>query len=247
MKVKYILVTQPKPETEKSPYFALAKKYSLKIDFCPFIRVEPIAAKIFRKEKINVLDYPAVIFTSRNAVDQFFRMCGELRITPLESVKYFCLSDSVAYYLQKYVIFRKRRIFFGNQTVEDLLNVINKHPEENYLVPCADTPRQRVLEVLAEHKLHFKKAVMYKTQCADLTEINIRLYDILVLFSPLDVKSLYKSFPKFRQQNVRIAAFGPAVVQSVNKAKLRLDIMAPIPGAPSMPVVLDQYLRKVNR
>jgi uroporphyrinogen-III synthase len=247
LKVKYILVTQPKPEAPKSPYFDLAKKYSLKIDFCPFIKVEPIPASRFRKDKINVLDYPAVIFISRNAVDQFFRMCGELRVTPPESTKYFCLSDSVAYYLQKYVQFRKRKILFGNQTIEDLLKVINKYPEEKYLVPCADTPRQRVLEVLAEHKLNFKKAVMYKTECAELSEINIRLYDIIVLFSPLDVKSLFKNFPKFRQQNVKIAAFGPAVVQAVNKAKLRLDIMAPIPGAPSMPVVLDQFIRKNNK
>ncbi|HLG36340.1 MAG TPA: uroporphyrinogen-III synthase [Bacteroidia bacterium] len=247
MKVKYILVTQPKPETAKSPYFALAKKYSLKIDFCPFIQVTPIPAKLFRKEKINILDYPAVIFTSRNAVDQFFRMCGELRVTPAESVKYFCLSETVGYYLQKYVVFRKRRIFFGNQTIEDLLKIIYKFPEEKYLVPCSDTPKQRVLEVLAERKLNFKKAVIYKALCADLAEINIRLYDIIVLFSPLDVKSLFKNFPKFRQQNVRIAAFGPAVVQAVNKAKLRLDIMAPIPGAPSMPVVLDHYIRKSNK
>ena len=247
MKVKYILVTQPKPETVKSPYFALAKKYSLKIDFCPFIQVEPIPASRFRKEKINILDYPAVIFISRNAVDQFFRVCTALRITPPQTVKYFCLSDSIAYYLQKYVQFRKRKIFFGNQTIEDLLKVIHKHGEEKYLVPCSDTPKQRVLELLAEHKLNFKKAVIYKTQCADLAEINIRLYDIIVLFSPLDVKSLFKNFPKFRQQNVRIAAFGPAVVQAVNKARLRLDIMAPIPGAPSMPVVLDHFIRKNNR
>ena len=247
MKVKYILVTQPKPETPKSPYFDLAKKYSLKIDFCPFIKVEPIPAKQFRKDKIQVQDYPAVVFTSRNAVDQFFRMCAELRAKPSEDVKYFCLSDAIAYYLQKYVPFRKRRIFFGNQTIEDLLRVIEKHPEEKYLVPCSDTPKQRVLEVLEERKLNFKKAVIYKALSADLAEINIRLYDIIVLFSPLDVKSLFKNFPKFRQQNVKIAAFGPAVVQAVNKAKLRLDILAPIPGATSMPVALDHYIKKANK
>ena len=247
MRVKYILVTQPKPETEKSPYFALAKKFSLKIDFCPFVRVEPISATRFRKEKINIPDYPAVIFTSRNAVDQFFRMCTELRLTPPETTKYFCLSDSVAYYLQKYVIFRKRKIFFGRQTVEDLLSVIRKHQEEKYLVPCSDTPKQRVLEVLKERGLNFKKAVIYKALCADLSEINIRQYDVLVLFSPLDVKALQKNFPKFRQSSLRIAAFGPAVSQAVSKAKLRLDIMAPIPGASSMPIVLEQFLRKNNR
>ena len=247
MKVKYILVTQPKPETEKSPYFDLAKKYSLKIDFCPFIRVEPIPASQFRKEKINIADYPAVIFISRNAVDQFFRMCTEMRVTPGEETKYFCLSDTVAFYLQKYVIFRKRRVFFGRQSVEDLVKVIHKHAEEKYLVPCADTPKQRVLEVLKEKGINFKKAVMYKTLCAELTEINIRLYDILVLFSPLDVKSLLRNFPKFRQNNVRIAAFGPAVSQAVTKAKLRLDILAPIPGAPSMPVVLEQFIKKNNK
>ena len=247
MRVKYVLVTQPKPETEKSPYFALAKKFSLKIDFCPFVKVEPISASRFRKDKINILDYPAVIFTSRNAVDQFFRMCTELRLTPAETTKYFCLSDSVAYYLQKYVIFRKRKIFFGRQTVEDLLSVIRKHQEEKYLVPCSDTPKQRVLEVLKERGLNFKKAVIYKALCADLSEINIRQYDVLVLFSPLDVKALQKNFPKFRQSSLRIAAFGPAVSQAVSKAKLRLDIMAPIPGASSMPIVLEQFLRKNNR
>lgn len=247
MRVKNILITQPKPETDKSPYFDLAKKFNVKIDFQPFIKVEPVAAKEFRQEKINIQDYTSVIFTSRNAIDQFFRMCGEMRMSPQESMKYFCLSDSIAYYLQKYVVFRKRKIFFGKQTIEDLIEIMNKHNGEKFLVPSADIQKQRINEVLEENKIKFKRAVMYKTVCSELGAINIYNYDILVFFSPLDVKSLIRNFPKFRQNNTRIAAFGPTVSKAVSSARLRLDIMAPMPGAPSMPMVLAQYLKKVNR
>lgn len=247
MKVKNILITQPKPESEKSPYFDLAKKFNVRVEFCPFIRVEPIAAKDFRQEKINIQDFTSVIFTSRNAIDQFFRMCGEMRISPQESMKYFCLSDSIAYYLQKYVVFRKRKIFFGKQTIEDLIEIMRKHDGEKYLVPSADIQKQRINEVLEEHDIKFRRAVMYKTVCSELDGVNIYNYDILVFFSPLDVKSLIRNFPKFKQNNTRIAAFGPTVSKAVNSAHLRLDIMAPMPGAPSMPMVLAQYLKKVNK
>jgi uroporphyrinogen-III synthase len=247
LKVKSILVTQPKPETEKSPYFDLAKKFNLKIDFRPFIQIEPIHAIEFRKNRINILDYPAVILTSRNAADHFFRMCAEMRVTVPESMKYFCVSESTAYYLQKYVIYRKRKIFFGKQTIGDLIDVIKKHNDPKYLVPCTDIHKQEIFDELDANNIKYAKAVIYKTVAADLSDLANVNYDCLVFFSPSGIKSLFKNFPKFKQNNTRIAAFGPTTAQAVMEAGLRLDIQAPVPAAPSMTMALEQYIKKANK
>lgn len=247
LKVKSILVTQPKPETEKSPYFDLAKKLNVKIDFRPFIHVEPISHKDFRKDKVNIAEHSAVILTSRNAADHFFRICSELRITVPETMKYFCISESTAYYLQKFVVYRKRKIFFGKQTIADLMDVIKKHKKEKFLVPCTDIHKQEIFETLESNGINSTKAVIYKTVASDLSDLANVNYDVLVFFSPSGITSLFKNFPKFKQNNTRIAAFGPTTAQAVLDAGLKLDIQAPVPQAPSMTMALEQYIKKANK
>ncbi|MCC7233292.1 MAG: uroporphyrinogen-III synthase [Bacteroidia bacterium] len=247
LKVKTILVTQPRPEAEKSPYFDLARKFNVKIDFRPFIHVEPISAMDFRKDRVNINEHTAVILTSRNAADNFFRICNEMRITVPETMKYFCISESTAYYLQKFVVFRKRKIFFGKQTILDLMDVIRKHKKEKFLVPCTDIHKQEIFETLETGNIDFTKAVLYKTVGSDLSDLADVNYDILVFFSPSGIASLFKNFPKFKQNNTRIAAFGPTTSQAVLDAGLKLDIQAPVPSAPSMTMALEQYIKKANK
>lgn len=247
LKVKSILVTQPKPETEKSPYYDLAKKFGVKIDFRPFIQVEPIVANDFRKDRVNIAEFSAVILTSRNAADHFFRICTEMRVTVPESMKYFCISESTAYYLQKFVVYRKRKIFFGKQTINDLMDLIKKHKKEKFLVPCTDIHKQEIFETLDEHGIDYSKAIIYKTVASDLSDLADVNYDVLVFFSPSGITSLFKNFPKFKQNNTRIAAFGPATAQTVLDAGLRLDIQAPVAAAPSMTMALEQYIKKANK
>jgi uroporphyrinogen-III synthase len=247
LKVKTILVSQPKPEGDKSPYFDLAKKCNVKIDFRPFIKVEGIPAQEFRKQKINILDHTAVIMTSRNAVDHYFRMCQEMRITVPETMKYFCISESTAYYLQKYVLYRKRKIFHGKQTVADLMEVIKKHKTENFLVPCSDIAKEEVVEKFEALKLKHSKATMFRTVASDLSDLANVNYDMLVFFSPAGIKSLFKNFPKFKQNKTRIACFGPTTAKAVEEAGLRLDVHAPNPKAPSMTMALEQYIVAANK
>lgn len=247
MKVKSILVTQPKPETDKSPYFDLANKYKIKIDFRPFIHVEGVPSKEFRQERINILDYGAVIMTSRNAVDHFFRMCTEMRINVPETLKYFCISESTAYYLQKYVIFRKRKIFHGKQTFSELMDLIKKHKDEKYLIPCSDLSNDEIPEILTQHKIKHQMAVFYRTVCSDLSDLANVNYDVLVFFSPSGITSLFKNFPKFKQNKTRIAAFGLTTSKAVEDAGLNVDIPAPTPETPSMTMALEKYIEKVNK
>ena len=247
MKVKNILVSQPKPESDKSPYFDLVNSHKVKIDFRPFIHVEGIDGKDFRKSKVNILDHKAVIFTSRNAVDHFFRICEELRINVPDSMKYFCISESTAYYLQKYVVYRKRKIFHGRQSIEDLMDVIKKHNSEKFLLPCSDIHKEDIALKLEDQKIEFTKAVLYKTVCSDLSDLKDVDYDVLVFFSPSGIKSLFKNFPKFKQNSTAIAVFGPSTAKAAEEAKLRIDISAPMPEAPSMTMALDNYLKKMNK
>jgi uroporphyrinogen-III synthase len=246
-KVKSILVTQPKPESEKSPYFDLAKKCNVKIDFREFIHVEGVSASDFRRDRINILDYTAVIFTSRNAADHYFRMCQEMRITVPETMKYFCISESTAYYLQKYVIFRKRKIFHGKQTFADMMDVIKKHKDDKFLLPCTDIANVEGAELLEKAKIRYAKAVIYKTVCSDLSDLANVNYDVIVFFSPSGVKSLFQNFPDFKQNLTRIAAFGATTAKAVEDANLYVDIKAPNPQAPSMTMALEQYITAVNK
>lgn len=247
MKIKRILVSQPEPETQKSPYFDLAEKYNVKIDFRPFIKIEGISSKEFRQERINIPDYTALIFTSRTAIDHFFRICNELKITVADTTKYFCISESIAYYLQKYIVYRKRKIFYGKSKFEELIDSIKKFPDENYLVPLSKIHKQEIPQLLEKNKIKFTKAIIYNTISCDMCDIQDVNYDILVFFSPSGIKSLTQNFPNFKQENTAIAAFGPTTAKAVADAGLRLDIQAPNPTAPSMPAAIEQYIKKANK
>jgi len=247
LKIKTILVSQPKPQTEKSPYFDLAEKYNLKIDFRPFIQVEGISAKEFRQERINILDHTAVIFTSRTAIDHFFRIAEEMRVTIPDDMKYFCISESTAFYLQKYIVYRKRKIFFGVRIFEDLIDTIVKHKKEKFLVPLSDIHKQSIPSLLNKNKIKYTKAILYKTVSSDLSDLADVNYDILAFYSPSGIKSLFQNFPDFVQDGTVIAAFGPSTSKAVKDANLRLDIQAPMPQAPSMTMALDQYIKAYNK
>lgn len=247
LKVKSVLVSQPKPETEKSPYFDLAEQCKVKVDFRPFIHVEGVPAKEFRLQKINLQEHDAVIFTSRNAVDHYFRIAEEMRVKVSEEVKYFCISESTALYLQKYIVYRKRKIFFGQQTFADLITVIKKHKEANFLLPSADILRQNIPDLLNENGIKYKIATLYRTVCSDLSDLSDVNYDILVFFSPSGIKSLFENFPKFKQNNTRIAVFGPTTATAAEQAGLNIDISAPQPESPSMTKALELYIKKANK
>ncbi|MDA3892348.1 MAG: uroporphyrinogen-III synthase [Salinivirgaceae bacterium] len=247
MKIRKILVSQPEPATEKSPYFDLAEKHNLKIDFRSFIQIEPVEAKVFRKERINILDFSAVIFTSRTAVDHFFRICEEMRISVPDSMKYFCVSEATAFYLQKYIVYRKRKIFFGKSRFDDLIEVMEKHKGEKFLLPLSDMHKPDIPKKLEKLKVEFQVAILYRTVASDLSDLLSVDYDILVFFSPSGIKSLFENFPEFIQNNTKIAAFGPTTAKAVKDAKLRLDIQAPLPEAPSMTMALDQYIKLSNK
>ena len=247
MKVKTILVTQPKPESEKSPYFDLAKKYNLKIDFRAFINIEGIPAVDFRKDRVNVAEHTAIILTSRHSADHFFRICHEMRIANIEEFKYFCISESTAFYLQKYITFRKRKIFSGKQNISDLMDVMKKHKTEKYLLPCSDIAKQEITDSLTEKNFQFTKAVIYRTVASDLTDLADVKYDMLVFFSPAGITSLLKNFPKFEQNTTLIAAFGHTTSHAVIDAGFRLDIQAPVPDSPSMTMSIENFLKKNNK
>ncbi|MFN5182717.1 MAG: uroporphyrinogen-III synthase [Bacteroidota bacterium] len=247
-KVKTVLVSQPRPESEKSPYLELAKKFNLKLDFRQFISVEGVSSKDFRQQKINILEHNAVILTSRIAIDHYFRMANEMRLTIPESVKYFCLSESIAYYLQKYVQYRKRKIFYGHQTIQDLVDVIKKHREERFLLPVSDVHREQIVDFLDKLEVKYSKATFYRTVSSDLSDMKGKLdYDLVVFFTPAGIRSLRKNFPGLKQGSMRIAAFGYNTAQAVQQNGYRLDIHAPTPQAPSMTMALEHYIKEANK
>lgn len=245
-KVKSILVTQEAPTDPNSPYFKLAEKFNLKIDFRPFIQVEPVPVKEFRKQKVDILNHTAIIFTSRHAVDHFFHICNELKIEMPADMKYFCISDQTSNYLQKYIVIRKRKIFTGLKTAQDLLEILKKHKNEKYLFPCSDIRKNDIPDFLRENGFNFTEAIMYQTVASDLSDLKEVYYDILAFFSPSGISSLFANFPDFKQNNTRIAAFGPATARAVQDAGLILDIEAPLPNAPSMTGAIELYIKQVN-
>lgn len=245
-KVKTILITQQDPGDEKNPYVDLAKKYKLKIDYRPFIHVAEVDATEFRQQRVDLLEHSAVIFTSRNAVDNYFRLAKEMRVTIPESMKYFCLSEAIAYYLQKYIQFRKRKIFFGSRTFQELMDLIKKHKAEKFLLPCSDILKPSIPETLDKEKIDYTRAMMYRTVCSDLSDLSDVFYDMLVFFSPSDIESLFKNFPDFKQNNTRIAAFGTTTVKAVEDAKLKVDVSAPTAKAPSMSMAIEQYIQTIK-
>lgn len=248
MKIKKVLVSQPKPTSEKSPYFDIAEKYGVKIDFRPFIKVESLSAKEFRQQKVSILDHTAIVFTSRHAIDYFFNLCVELRVTIPETMKYFCTSETIALYIQKYVQYRKRKVFFGaTGKFADLVPLMVKHNTEKYFVPMSDVHNDEVKDLLDKNKIQHTEAVMYRTVSNDFKPEEMSDYDMLVFFSPAGIQSLMKNFPGFEQKDIAIGCFGPTTAKAVKEAGLRLDLEAPSAAAPSMPAALDLFIGEQNR
>jgi len=245
MSIKKILVSQPRPTSEKSPYFDLEKKYGVEIVFRPFIKVEGLSSKEFRQSKINVPDYTAIILTARTAIDHFFRLCKELRYNVPDTLKYFCVSETIAHYLQKYVVYRKRKIFYSESgLMEGLIPIIAKHNKETYLMPVSDVHNDKAV-VLDNNKVKYVKAVMYRTVSNDFTPDEPFDYDMLVFFSPAGIKSYTTNFPDYKERNVVIAAMGNTTLEAADKAGLNVDITIS-PETPSMASAIEHYLKKVQ-
>ncbi|MDT0553664.1 MAG: uroporphyrinogen-III synthase [Bacteroidetes bacterium MedPE-SWsnd-G1] len=247
MKVKTILVSQPAPKSENSPYFELADKQKVKIDFRSFIHVEGASAKEVRQQKIDLGQFTAIIFTSRNAVDHFFRIAEDMRYKVPDTLKYFCESEAIAYYLQKYVVYRKRKIYVGKKTFPELVKLIKKHKEEKFLLPCSDKLKPLIPSELDALNIEWSKAVFYKTVVSDLSDLENVFYDVLVFFSPSGIDSLFKNFPEFKQNKTRIAVFGNSTVRAAEKAGLDCNIKVPTPETPSMTMALEKYIVDVNK
>ena len=246
MKVKTILVSQPAPKTETSPYFDLSEKQKVKIDFRSFIHVEGVKVKEVRAQKVDLNNFTAIILTSRNAVDNFFRIAEEMRFKVPDSLKYFCQSEAVAYYLQKYVVYRKRKIYVGTRTFPELCKLIKKHKDEKFLLPSSDKLKALIPAELDKLAIDWKQAILYKTVVSDLSDLEDVFYDILVFFSPSGIDSLFKNFPEFKQNDTRIAVFGNSTVKAATAAGLKCDITAPSPETPSMTMALDKYIKGEN-
>jgi uroporphyrinogen-III synthase len=244
VKIKSILISQPAPKNDRSPYFDLAKKHNLKIDFRSFIEVVGVSLKEFRKQKVNLLEHSAVILTSKTAVDNYFRLAEEMRINIPTSMKFFCLTETIAMYLQKYITYRKRKIFFGERTIDDIMDLLMKNRNEKFLLPVADIHKPHIANKLKAKKFAFTKAIMFKTVSSDLSDLAEVNYDVLAFFSPAGINSLFENFPDFKQNNTKIAAFGTSTTEAVKKSKLNLDIMAPTPEAPSMSRAIELYIKQ---
>jgi uroporphyrinogen-III synthase len=243
MRIKSILVSQPAPpDLEKSPYGELSKKYNVKIDFHKFIKIEGVPAKEFRQDRVSLAEHTAVILSSRNSVDHFFRIAKEMRFEVPETMKYFCISESTAFYLQKYVQYRKRKIFHGKQNFSELIDIIRKHKDEKFLLPCSDIHKESMVDLLDLAKINYTKAVLYKTEASNLSGINIDNYDMLVFFSPAGIKSLQKNFPKMKQGEKIFGAFGQSTVDSIVESGFVVQVMAPTKTAPSMTMAIEEFL-----
>lgn len=247
LKIKTIIVSQPEPQSEKSPYIELINKYNLKIDFRPFIQVEGVSSKEFRQQRVDILEHTAVIFTSRTAIDHFFRICEEVRVAVPEDLKYFCITEAVALYLQKYIVYRKRKIFFGLGNFSQLMDVISKHKSEKFVVPLSDVHKVEIPKSLDKAKIKYTKAILYRTVSSDLSDLKDVNYDIIVFYSPSGIKSLFKNFPDFVQNGTKIAVFGPTTAKAAKDSKLRVDIQTPTPAWPSMTQALDDFIKKHNK
>jgi uroporphyrinogen-III synthase len=246
-KVRSILVSQPQPKNSKSSYFSLARKYDIKVDFRSFIEILPVPYSEFRKHKVDILSHTAIILTSRNAVDHFFRVCASAKVEVPSTMKYFCISEQTANYLQKYIVIRKRKIFTGTKTARDLIAVLKKHPGEKYMFPCSNIRKNDIPDFLSENEYNWTEAVLYKTVASDLSDLADIKYDVIAFYSPSGINSLFVNFPDFKQENTRIAVFGPTTAKAVIDNDLIPDIQAPLPNAPSMTGALEMYIKKANK
>ena len=246
-KVKTILVSQPEPNSDSSPYTRLKEKYNLTIDYRPFIHVEGVEAKDVRMQKIDFNNFDSIILTSRNSVDHFFRLAEEMRFKVPDSTKYFCASEGVAYYLQKYVVYRKRKVYVGEKNLMDLEATFKKFKEDRFLLPSSDILKPVIPDFLDRLELNCKRAQLYKTVVSDLSDLRDVYYDILVFFSPSGIESLFKNFPEFEQNNTRIAVYGNTTISAADNAKLRVDIKAPSEETPSMTMAIEKYIKEMAK
>ncbi len=247
MKIRNILISQPEPKDEKSPFQDLSDKYSVKLTYRKFIRVEQVSPMDFLKERIRILDYTAIIMTSRTAIENFFRICKETRVEVPSRMNFFCSSEAYALYLQKFTAFRKRRIFFPKSKDRSIREIILKHRSNKFFFPCSNISNSDLPEFLTENNIDYKMGILYKTVSSDLTDLDIKAYDVIAFFSPAGIKSLTENFPDFVQENTRIAAFGENTAKAVTESGLRLDIEAPTPQAPSMKMALEQFVKNHNK
>ena len=247
MKVKTILVSQPEPKAKQSPYFDLSEKQKVKIDFRSFIHVEGIPVREVRNQKLDLSKFSSVILTSRKGVDHFFRIAEEMRFKVPDTMKYFCQSEAVAYYLQKYVVYRKRKIYVGKRNFADLTPMFKKYKDETFLLPSSDSLKDEIPRVLDGLKVDWTRGIFYKTVISDLSDLRNVYYDVLVFFSPSGIESLLKNFPDFEQNDTRIAVFGNSTIQAATGAGLRIDIKAPTPETPSMTMALQKYITEANK
>jgi len=246
MKVKTILVSQPEPKMENSPYQSLVDRTKVKIDFRSFIHVEGVSAKEVREQKVDLTKYTAIILTSRNSVDHFFRVAEEMRFKIPDTLKYFCQSEAVAYYLQKYVVYRKRKIYVGKRSFSELIPLIKKHKNESFLLPNTDKLKDLVPEELDSLGIKWKSAIFFKTVISDLSDLADVKYDVLVFFSPSGIDSLFQNFPEFVQDQTRIAVYGNTTSQAAKERGLRIDIQAPTPESPSMTMAIENYIKAMD-
>lgn len=245
-KITSILISQPKPE--RSAYFDIAEKWGITVDWRPFIHVEPVTEKEFRKNRLRPDDYSAIIFTSKNSIEHFFRMCEEMRVKMSQQTKYFCLTESIANYLQKFIVYRKRKVFVGVRKIHDLEASFNKHKaNENFLLPCSNLGSKEVVKYLEQNEIDYKEAMMYRTVSSDLSDLKDITYDCLVFFSPLGIQSLLENFPKFKQNETRLAVYGKLTTKAVEDQGLIANIIAPAPESPSMSMAITNYLNKSNK
>jgi uroporphyrinogen-III synthase len=248
-KVSSILITQPKPDTDKSPYFELARKYNIDLHFHPFILVEGLSGKDFRKQKVDINEYTAIIFTSRNAVDHFFRICEELKVKVSQEMKYFCITEAVALYLQKFILYRKRKVFFSaDGSTQGLLDVIGKHKVEKYILPTAESGKNDIHQYLSKHNITFAEATLFHTVSNNIEGVmKGSSYDMIVFFSPFSVQALFSHDPGFKQNGTLIGAFGPTTAKAIEDSGMNLDVKAPAPNTPSMVSALELFLGGQNK
>lgn len=248
-KVHSILITQPRPEGDKSPYFDLARKYGLELEFHPFIRVEGVSGRDFRRQRVDVNEYSAIIFTSRSAVDHFFRIMDEMKVKVSQEMKYCCITEAVALYLQKFILYRKRKVFFSaDGSTQGLLDVIGKHKAEKYILPASESGKSEIHNYLAKLGIPYAEVTLFHTVSNDISPVMKKHdYDMILFFSPFSVQTLFSHDPKFRQDGMLVGAFGPTTSKAVEDAGLRLDVKAPAPNAPSMVSALEQYLAMANK
>lgn len=245
-KVKTILISQPDPTDENSPYFKLRDKWGLKIDFRKFIQIDGVSPSEFRKQGINPLDYTAVIFTSKYAIDHYFRILKDLKVEMPADMKYFCVSEATAKYLQKYIVIRKRKLYVGLRTSRDLIDVVKKHSKEKYIFPCSSIHTRHLTDWMEEKGFNLAKAIIYNTVPSDLSDLKEVKYDMICFYSPSGVDSLLKNFPDFEQNDTVVSVFGPTTAKAAEKAGLRIDIQAPNPNMPSMTAAIENYLKEFN-